>query len=86
LLVAFIGLALLICLARGPRETGWIGWSGGWTILREDLGSEKKASDPEAAAEGNVLQETSSGEDRDGEAERVSGGRQGGSGIVNIEK
>ncbi|KAL2259452.1 hypothetical protein VTK26DRAFT_6867 [Humicola hyalothermophila] len=24
--IAFLGLALIICVLRGPRETGWIGW------------------------------------------------------------
>ncbi|KAK8079165.1 hypothetical protein PG994_002972 [Apiospora phragmitis] len=33
--VAFIGAAILICFARGPRETGWLGWHGGWNIRRE---------------------------------------------------
>ncbi|KAL2015231.1 hypothetical protein VTK56DRAFT_6045 [Thermocarpiscus australiensis] len=35
--VAFIGLAMIVCVARGPRETGWFGWSGGWAIRRDDL-------------------------------------------------
>ncbi|KAM0554207.1 hypothetical protein ACHAPJ_007009 [Fusarium lateritium] len=28
--IAFVGLSILISLARGPRESGWIGWTGGW--------------------------------------------------------
>ena len=28
--VGFIGIALIFCLLRGPKETGWIGWRGGW--------------------------------------------------------
>ncbi|KAL2801978.1 MFS general substrate transporter [Aspergillus granulosus] len=28
--LAFVGLALLVGLSRGPREQGWVGWSGGW--------------------------------------------------------
>lgn len=35
--VALIGLAIAACLARGPREIGWLGWSGGWAIKRDDL-------------------------------------------------
>jgi len=35
--VALIGLTFLICLARGPYEQGWIGWSGGWDIRKKNL-------------------------------------------------
>ncbi len=28
----FIGAAILVNLARGPKETGWVGWSGGWIV------------------------------------------------------
>ncbi|KAI1389330.1 MFS general substrate transporter [Hypoxylon trugodes] len=34
--IAYIGLAILIGFARGPRETGWVGWSNGWNIRRDD--------------------------------------------------
>lgn len=30
--LAFLGFAVLVCLARGPREKGWLGWSGGWSM------------------------------------------------------
>lgn len=30
--IGFIGGALLCCLARGPHETGWIGWRGGYSM------------------------------------------------------
>ncbi|KAF4338546.1 dityrosine transporter [Fusarium beomiforme] len=33
--IAFIGLSILVALARGPREDGWIGWKGGWHPRRE---------------------------------------------------
>ncbi|KAK8030055.1 hypothetical protein PG993_011346 [Apiospora rasikravindrae] len=33
--IAFIGAAILICFARGPRESGWLGWRGGWNIRRD---------------------------------------------------
>ncbi|GAB1318641.1 hypothetical protein MFIFM68171_08851 [Madurella fahalii] len=49
--IAFISLALVVCLARGPRETGWVGWSGGWAIRRDDLPSEKKGPDIESPPE-----------------------------------
>ncbi|KAI1153432.1 major facilitator superfamily domain-containing protein [Nemania diffusa] len=39
--IGFIGAAILIGLARGPRETGWAGWKGGWSIRRDGSISEK---------------------------------------------
>ncbi|EGS21257.1 uncharacterized protein CTHT_0031060 [Thermochaetoides thermophila DSM 1495] len=50
--IAFIGFALIICFLRGPRETGWVGWSGGWPILRDDLPSRKKQPSVEAPLSG----------------------------------
>lgn len=40
--MAFIGGALLCCFARGPWEPGWLGWGGGWSIRRRDLGPQGK--------------------------------------------
>ncbi|MCJ1417288.1 hypothetical protein MMC32_003630 [Xylographa parallela] len=39
--VGFIAAALVICFSRGPWETGWVGWHGGWSIRRRDLGPPK---------------------------------------------
>ncbi|KAH6631480.1 major facilitator superfamily domain-containing protein [Chaetomium tenue] len=52
--IGFITLAFLVCLVRGPRETGWIGWSGGWAIRRDDLPAEAGESDPETSV-GSVV-------------------------------
>jgi hypothetical protein len=60
--VAFIVLAVVVCLARGPRETGWIGWSGGWAIRRDDPAAGKRGSDPEVPAEKAVPADTASSE------------------------
>ncbi|KAF1982250.1 putative major facilitator superfamily transporter [Aulographum hederae CBS 113979] len=27
--------ALLMCVVRGPHETGWVGWRGGWSLRKE---------------------------------------------------
>lgn len=35
--IAFLGSAIIVAFIRGPRETGWIGWSGGWNIRRGDI-------------------------------------------------
>ncbi|KAK4185691.1 major facilitator superfamily domain-containing protein [Podospora australis] len=47
--IALIGLAMVACLVRGPRETGWLGWSGGWALKRDDLPPKK--SDEEVVTE-----------------------------------
>lgn len=49
--IGFVGLALIIAFARGPRETGWIGWGGGWKLRRDDLASKKKQAPNEQALE-----------------------------------
>ncbi|KAM7207202.1 Major facilitator superfamily domain containing protein [Naviculisporaceae sp. PSN 640] len=65
--IAFIGAAILLCVLRGPREEGWIGWTGGWAIRRDDLPppqtkdmipSEKAPVSGEAAKTGHVLSES----------------------------
>lgn len=34
--VGFICAALGISILRGPHETGWVGWTGGWDMKRKD--------------------------------------------------
>lgn len=58
--VGFVGLGILVALARGPHEKGWIGWSGGWDIKRRDLGRVRQ----EPAVE-EVLDELSAEEGKD---------------------
>lgn len=43
--VGFLGAALLVCFLRGPWETRWLGWRGGW-----DLRPRKPVEDIEGAA------------------------------------
>lgn len=33
--IIFVGAALIITLSRGPMETGWIGWNGGFRIRKK---------------------------------------------------
>lgn len=40
--VAFIAGSVLICLAKGPYESRWFGWSGGWNCRRQDVTETKK--------------------------------------------
>ncbi|KUI62359.1 Putative uncharacterized transporter YgaY [Cytospora mali] len=49
--IGFLGLALLVCFVRGPREKGWLGWSGGWDIRRDDLPPKAPAQPTPAAVE-----------------------------------
>lgn len=44
--VGFIVVALFICSARGPWNQGWIGWKGGWSVRRRDLGPKKEDQVP----------------------------------------
>jgi predicted MFS family arabinose efflux permease len=32
--VGFICSALVLCMVRGPQEKGWVGWSGGWNMMK----------------------------------------------------
>ncbi|KAK3311800.1 major facilitator superfamily transporter [Apodospora peruviana] len=53
--IAFIGFALIVCIVRGPRETGWFGWTGGWTIRRDDLPAQPSEDGLEEGRHGGVL-------------------------------
>ncbi|CAM1506542.1 Fc.00g061830.m01.CDS01 [Cosmosporella sp. VM-42] len=35
--IGFISLSILVALARGPRETGWVGWKGGWRPRKDPI-------------------------------------------------
>lgn len=51
--VGFICAALLVCVLRGPHETGWVGWRGGWNMDKKccDTPAEKtRLEDPELQA------------------------------------
>jgi predicted MFS family arabinose efflux permease len=43
--VGFVGAAFVVCLARGPWETRWLGWRGGWR-MRRDLENPSTTSEP----------------------------------------
>ena len=70
--IGFIGISLLSCFVRGPWETGWVGWKGGWSLRRRDLKPEStkkegdsNATDMELAADDDAL---ASGHDKNGAA------------------
>jgi hypothetical protein len=37
--VGFITFSFLVCAARGPFETRWLGWGGGWSIKKKHKNS-----------------------------------------------
>ncbi|GKT54564.1 membrane protein [Colletotrichum tofieldiae] len=45
--IGFIGLSLIITMLKGPRETRWIGWSGGNTLRRDDAPMKAVPASPE---------------------------------------
>ncbi|KAI4196700.1 MAG: hypothetical protein LQ350_006391 [Teloschistes chrysophthalmus] len=58
--IGFLSAALLLCAARGPREPGWYGWGGGWSLRRKtdqevagekqsQLGGEKESESGDAS-------------------------------------
>ncbi|KAL8862012.1 MAG: hypothetical protein Q9178_001467 [Gyalolechia marmorata] len=66
--VGFLALALLLCVARGPREKRWVGWSGGWQIRKAGdvarKGDEERGragADEEDAAESSQQVSSSDG-------------------------
>lgn len=67
--LGFVGVALVCCFARGPWNPGWIGWKGGWSVRRRDLGP-KKGERQEPAIE-QALDEVAA----EGEGEVVGGER-----------
>ncbi|KAF5247445.1 hypothetical protein FANTH_6392 [Fusarium anthophilum] len=56
--IAFVGLSILIAIARGPREKGWIGWTGGWHPRREKpVITQTQTEDEEQGEEQNRKEE-----------------------------
>lgn len=49
--VGFIGAAMLVMLARGPWESRWVGWRGGWSFKKKD----KLSADGKTAEGGNAV-------------------------------
>jgi hypothetical protein len=82
--IGFICAALIVCFARAPWEKGWIGWRGGWSVRRRDLGPKVESSDEEAAQQPSGQEEMQLEEQRGksdiqdvgSESQRGEGGRQ----------
>lgn len=52
--IAFLAFAVVVCFARGPREKGWLGWNGGWSIRLDDT----KHATPGQNSSGDADEET----------------------------
>lgn len=68
--VGFIGAALLVCFLRGPWETGWIGWGGGWNLKKKVVGSSDGKTVEQAANSGITPDELENGARGEGDAEK----------------
>ncbi|GKT83899.1 membrane protein (major facilitator superfamily transporter) [Colletotrichum tofieldiae] len=67
--IGFIGLSLIITMLKGPRETRWIGWSGGNRLRRDDAPMKAVPASPEdgqgtGKAEEEKAEEAKTGEKR----------------------
>lgn len=62
--VGSIGAALVVCLLRGPWETRWVGWRGGWSIRKKVANS----SDGNTVEEKNPLRRLDTNERLDEQA------------------
>ncbi|OTB10319.1 hypothetical protein K445DRAFT_70566 [Daldinia sp. EC12] len=49
--IAFIGVAIIVGIIRGPKETGWVGWSKGWNIRRDEVPKKRPVGSAEADIE-----------------------------------
>jgi Major Facilitator Superfamily len=63
--VGFISLSIVIALARGPWEEGWVGWSGGWSIRRKDLKENPPGSTPQRTDVEEGLEEMAASEENE---------------------
>ncbi|KAH7380773.1 major facilitator superfamily domain-containing protein [Pyrenochaeta sp. MPI-SDFR-AT-0127] len=74
--VGFISAAILVIIARGPWEEGWVGWRGGWSMIKKDKNSSdgkttetamhsgETEKDEEMGAQEKVLEEVAAEENK----------------------
>ncbi|KAJ4305101.1 hypothetical protein N0V90_000631 [Kalmusia sp. IMI 367209] len=65
--VGLIGGAILVMLARGPWETRWLGWRGGWSFNKKD----KTSADGKTAEVANAIQAGGNGDEEMGAEGKV---------------
>lgn len=69
--VGFLAAALLLCVVRGPRETRWVGWGGGWQIRKEGDVAKKPVADGDGDEEKGEMAGGGAG---GGESDSADGG------------
>lgn len=57
--VGVVAMVFVVCLARGPHEPGWVGWTGGWNIRKKNTPPAPPTALPNAGdpATGEVVPE-----------------------------
>lgn len=50
--VALVALTFVICAARGPWETAWIGWTGGWGLRKRKENTKTDKDEEEKGVSG----------------------------------
>lgn len=55
--VGFVSLSILVTLARGPHEPGWVGWSGGWRSKSKEERQGHQQEEPQAAESDAIRRE-----------------------------
>ena len=64
-----LGFALMINLLRGPYESGWIGWGGGWSIKKRN----SRTSDGKTVEKSLGLARREKEPEPDGDVEKAGG-------------
>jgi predicted MFS family arabinose efflux permease len=54
--IGFVCAALIVCFVRAPWERRWIGWRGGWSVRRRDLGPKVEPDEETAQPNGQDMQ------------------------------
>ncbi|CAO2647860.1 Nn.00g087820.m01.CDS01 [Neocucurbitaria sp. VM-36] len=82
--VGFICAAILVIIAKGPWEDGWVGWGGGWSMIKKDKNSadgktaekamhgREETGDEEMGAQEKVLEELAAEEGNESPVHRGS--------------
>lgn len=65
--MGFISAALLVMVVRGPWESGWVGWSGGWSLKKKN----KDSADGKTSEIGNLVRHEKKADEEEGVVEKV---------------
>ncbi|KAH8891551.1 MFS general substrate transporter [Thozetella sp. PMI_491] len=72
--IGFVGASFLLIFVRGPHETGWVGWHGGWDLRGQKPKDTHAAAQTQPALPASSDPEKGQGTDTEqGEAEASNG-------------